>query len=224
MATFAGAGIQVLVDLSTPGYTLNHSQWDKAIYDHYTSIIDTMQGYKNTLGFLIGDDIDGPANETSAYIRAAVRDMKAYMVQKAYRMIPVGYAATYIRGYSSSGSPFPPLYLDCGDQAHSEGSAIDFLGINDHDWCKGDYLETSYYIDLISQFTNYADIYHYPVPAFFTEYGCSNPANEDFSEISSIYGPNMRSVFSGGLFYTYFGVQNSPYGQSIIEHHRKYGG
>ena len=203
MASLASASIFVLIDLTAPGYIIDGSnpQWTEELYNRYTAVIDAMHVFNNTFGFLVGDDIAGPPNKISPFIRAAVRDMKNYMASKGYRNIPVGYAA------SDNGSTHGiAQYLACGDPS----KAVDFLGINNRGWCEPDNYDTSGYRAMTSAYSLY------PVPTFLAAYGClsSDPgATEDFSEIAYIYC-SMLPVISGGFFYDFFSVnESSQYGK-----------
>ena len=197
MDIFANSGIYVLLDLTAPGYTIDgdHPEWNQKLWNRYTQVIDAMQVYNNTLGFIVGDDIFGPPSRSSAFIRAVVRDMKSYIAYKGYRKIPVGYSAT---DYGDSQGI--ARYLTCGNQS----TAIDFLGIKDRSWCKYDSFESSGYAELTTAYSNYT------VPVFLSEYGCDDPGRvEDFSEKASIYSTQMMSVLSGAFFYGYFSTNES---------------
>lgn len=141
-----------------------------------------MQGFSNTLGFLVGDDVVGCPSEISAFIRAAVRDLKALVAYNNDRHYPVGYAA------SDNGSTHGiTQYLACGNSS----TAVDFLGINNRGWCEVDDYETSGYRAMISTYSPY------PVPTFLTAYGClsyKSGSTERFSEIAYIDGGNMTTV------------------------------
>jgi len=67
-------------------------------------------------------------NETSAapYLKAAVRDTKAYMKQNGRRYIPMGYSAADI----ASIRPMFQDYLVCG----SSNTSIDFFAVNIYEW------------------------------------------------------------------------------------------
>lgn len=155
-----------------------------------------MAPYNNTLGFFAGNEVSNDVSNTdaSAFVKAAVRDMKSYIKTKGYRSIGVGYAANddaAIRG---------PLadYFNCGATA----SAIDFFGYNIYSWCGvSSYVESGYNLRT-AEFANYS------VPAFFAEYGCNTVQPRVFDEVESIYSSNMTGVWSGGIMYMYFQETN----------------
>ena len=51
MNALADAGIYVIADLSAPGLSIirDDPQWNDDLYNRYTSVIDNMAGYTNTL-------------------------------------------------------------------------------------------------------------------------------------------------------------------------------
>ena len=192
MALLARAGIYVMVDLTAPGYTLDilNPVWNNVLYNSYTSVIDTMHNYTNLLGFVLGDDVVGGINQNDSgpYLKAAVRDMKAYIRQENYRPIPVG----YVSDNSLS-------YLNCGDKSDDN---IDFWGANNRHWCADFETENAY-----KSYANATSVLSaYPVPVFVAAYSCATPSLRDFSEIDVIYGQMMSPVWSGGIFYQYFSV------------------
>jgi len=67
---------------------------------------------------------DGTA--AAPYVKAAVRDTKAYMKKKGGRYIPMGYSAADI----ASIRPMFQDYLVCGDPA----TTIDFFAVNIYEW------------------------------------------------------------------------------------------
>jgi len=136
--------------------------------------------------------------QASAFVRAAVRDSKAYIAAKGYRPMGVGYAAdddATVRDNMAD-------YFNCGDAS----SAIDFWGYNIYEWCGDSSFTASGYDQRTAEFANYS------VPSFFAEYGCTNipggAAARPFTEVQAIYGPDMDDVFSGGIVYMYFEESN----------------
>jgi hypothetical protein len=86
--------------------------------------VDAFQNYPNFLGFFAGNEVADVISSTSsmAYVKAAVRDFKAYIRKKNYRAIPVGYAINDDATIRTR----VPNYLQCGDSA----STADFKGLN----------------------------------------------------------------------------------------------
>lgn len=199
MNAFADAGIYVVVDLAAPGLTIgtNNPIWNDALYDRYTAVIDSMHNYTNLLGFVIGDNIvQGIGDSDSGpYVKAAVRDMKAYMRQKEYRSIPVGYVNDIFQNTDN----IDPLaqstwdYLECGDV----GDRIDFFGANLNTLCGGDSVQ-------LTAIQAVTENIPYRIPFFFASYGCSQSDNIDFSKSSIIFDSYEESAWSGGLAYEYF--------------------
>ena len=207
MEEFANAGIYVVVDLPAPGLTIgnNNPVWNDALYDRYTQVIDAMHNFTNLLGFVVGDNVVQGIGQDDAgpYIKAAVRDLKAYIRQKDYRAIPVGYVSDIIQGSSDGIDPVSKdawQYLNCGNP----NETIDFFGGNAVSFCKGGSYITSGYSNATDELSNYS------IPVFLAGYGCSNGHERDFGEIKPIYSRTMTSVWSGGIIYEYFKQGSDP--------------
>jgi len=200
MALLDAAGIYVISDLGEPSLSIDRSNptWDVNLYQRYTQVIDTLAPFTNTIGFFAGNEVPNNLTYTpsAAYVKAAVRDSKAYIKSKGYTQ-GVGYAADddqTVRAQVAS-------YFNCGDA----GSTIDFWGYNIYEWCGASSFQESGYADRVKEFSSYS------VPSFFAEYGCNKPggaAARKFSEVAALYGPDMTPVFSGGIVYEYFQEQN----------------
>jgi hypothetical protein len=124
--------------------------------------------------------------------------MHDYISKNANRTIPVGYSAADVR---------PILvdtfnYLTC-TIANSTSSAIDFFGLNSYSWCGNATFQSSGYSTLVQDFKNGSQ------PVMFSETGCNLVSPRPFSEVQSIYGPDMLGVFSGALFYEWTQEQNN---------------
>jgi hypothetical protein len=198
MTQLADAGIYVVADLSEPGMSINRDDpgWTVELYARYTSVVDEMMKYDNTLGFFAGNEVSNQPNNTvaSAFVKAAVRDTKAYIKSKNYREIGVGYATNDDADIRENMAN----YFDCGDS----DSAIDFWGYNIYSWC-GDSSFTESGFDV--QTKNFEK---YNVPVFFAEYGCNTPRPRKFTEVKALYGDDMTGVWSGGIVYMYFEEEN----------------
>lgn len=200
MALLEAAGIYVIQDLSNPTNSINRDspEWTTDLFASYAAVIDEMAPYTNTLGFFAGNEVSNQVNNTdaSAFVKAAVRDSKAYIKTKGYRTIGVGYATNDDAAIRSDLSD----YFNCGATA----SAIDFWGYNIYSWCGNSSFTKSGYDQRTKEFANYS------VPVFFAEYGC-NVASEGrlFTEVQAIYGSQMTDVWSGGIVYMYFEEANN---------------
>lgn len=194
-----------MLDLGEPNTSINRDspEWNLGLYDRYTSVVDTFQKYNNVLGFFAGNEVSNKPNNTiaSAFVKAAVRDVKAYIVQKKYRSIGVGYATNDDDTRTELAD-----YFNCGPQEN----AIDFWGYNIYSWCGDSSYSKSSYDVRTKEFSTYS------VPAFFAEYGC-NTKTRVFSEVGALFGSEMTPVWSGGIVYMYFQEANN-YGVLINPH------
>ncbi|KAH7393835.1 Glucanosyltransferase-domain-containing protein [Phaeosphaeria sp. MPI-PUGE-AT-0046c] len=198
MNALSDAGIYVVADLSEPKNSIIRDApgWTTTIYERYTAVVDEMMKYDNTLGFFAGNEVSNQPNNTiaSAFVKAAVRDTKAYIKSKNYREIGVGYATNDDADIRANLA----AYFDCGDKA----SAIDFWGYNIYSWCGDSSFQESGFDVRTKEFEKYN------VPVFFAEYGCNTPRPRLFTEVGALYGKQMTGVWSGGIVYMYFEEEN----------------
>lgn len=192
MATFAAAGIYLFLDLETPDTTVisDDPTWTTSQYASFAANVDAFAKYENTAGFFIGNENVNAYNVSSAapFVKAAARDMRAYIKSKGYRAIPVGYAGADVADLQIQLAE----YLACG--AATDG--IDFYGINIYRWCGNSTYTESGYDVLEAQYKNLTR------PVFFSEFGCNIPLGQTrtFGDIPSLYGV-MSDTFSGGIAY-----------------------
>lgn len=204
MTLLEEAGIYVIQDLSNPQNSIerDNPSWTTSLFEGYAAVIDEMSQFTNTLGFFAGNEVSNQANNTNAsgYVKAAVRDSKAYIKTKGYRDIGVGYATNDDAEIRDDLADF----FNCGKAEES----IDFWGYNIYSWCGKSSFQKSGFDVRTKEFEDYN------VPVFFAEYGCNEPSPRVFTEVEAIYGPQMTDVWSGGIVYMYFQEANN-YGKSL---------
>lgn len=199
MNAFAEAGIYVLADLSEPYMSIrrDYPHWDTELFNRYKEVIDAMNKYNNMLGFFAGNEVANAQSniDSSPFVRAALRDCKKYIDEQGYRKIPIGYASNDDASIRKNLANYFVCKLDEDEDNYSRA---DFFAINVYEWCGYSTYTTSGYRDLTVAFNNY------PVPVFFSEFGCNIITPRPFTEIEAIYGTTMRKVWSGGIVYEYF--------------------
>ncbi|CDK28542.1 unnamed protein product [Kuraishia capsulata CBS 1993] len=206
MGLLQDAGIYVIADLAEPKLSISTSDpsWTVELYERYTKVVDEMQQYDNTLGFFAGNEVvtNHSNTDAAAFVKAAVRDIKAYIKDKDYRTIPVGYSAND----DSKTRVSSVDYFSCGD----EDERADFYGINMYEWCGSSSFSGSGYEDRTEEFSDL------PVPVFFSEYGCNTVTPRKFTEVGTLFSSKMTDVWSGGIVYMYFEETNN-YGLVTID-------
>jgi hypothetical protein len=201
MEQLASADIYVIADLGEPSISIesNNPEWDVALYQRYTGVIDSLSKYKNVIGFFAGNENVSSGNQTAAaaFVKAAVRDCKGYIAGQNYRKtLGVGYATADVPTRNELAH-----YFACEPGNQGNQTAIDFWGYNVYSWCGNSNYQASSYGERVEFFSDY------PVPVFFAEYGCietgDGPTHRPFTEVAVLYG-NMTDVFSGGIVYEWF--------------------
>lgn len=163
-----------------------------------------MSKYTNLLGFFAANEVvDDPTTTGGAtYVKAVIRDMKAYIRRHVDRIIPVGYSAADVE----SNRMEIAHYMNCGD----ESERAEFHGVNDYSWCGLSSFTTSGWDQKVRNFTDYS------IPIFLSEYGCNAVEGaRPFNEVETLYSRLMTPVFSGGLVYE-FTQEPNDYG--IVEY------
>lgn len=198
MQMLQDAGIYVISDLSAPSESINRDdpQWNVDLYSRYTSVVDALAKYNNVIGFFAGNEVSNNLTNTdaSAFVKAAVRDTKAYIKAKNYRQMGVGYATNDDAEIRVNMADF----FNCGPREES----IDFWGYNVYSWCGDSSYKASGFEARTQEFADYS------VPVFFAEYGCNEVQPRKFTEVAALYGQEMTKVWSGGIVYMYFQEEN----------------
>ncbi|EIE83558.1 hypothetical protein G6F46_005845 [Rhizopus delemar] len=201
MKSFADEGIYLLLDIATPHHSINRKipEYTVDLYNAYKATVDAFVKYDNLFGFIAGNEVTNDKTNTlaSAFVKASLRDIKNYVKASSKRIIPVGYASNddeFIRNAIKD-------YFNCG----SEEAQADFFGINLYEWCGDSTFEKSGYKDRTKEFESYSK------PVFLSEYGCNLVTPRPFSEVVSLYGPDMTNVWSGGIVYEWT-QENNRYG------------
>lgn len=194
---FADAGIYLIIDLGSPTQSIDRTDpsWTVDLWQRYTEVIDDFGNYTNVIGFFAGNEVTNnvTTTEASAFVKAAVRDSKAYIAEKGYNK-SVGYAAADVSSIRVQLAD----YFNC----NSEDESVDFFGDNVYEWCGNSTFEESGYSTIASNFANYS------VPYFFAEYGCNTVDPRTFTNIPVMYGSDMDYMLNGGIVYEYFNDVN----------------
>ncbi|KZP31179.1 carbohydrate-binding module family 43 protein [Athelia psychrophila] len=199
MQLFSNAGIYTIIDLTLP---VNGSidraspSWSTNLLNLYTDTIDAFAKYDNVLAYNVGNEVVIQSNGTdvAAYVKAAARDIKAYLTSKSSSAL-VGYAS--IDGTSDFKDPLAN-YLSCDPSNGNSGStSIDLYGLNNYEWCGNSTFEASY-AGVEGDFAGYN------VPAYFSEFGCITAGARDWTEVAALFSSQMSPVWSGGLAFSYF--------------------
>ncbi|PFH60132.1 hypothetical protein XA68_11405 [Ophiocordyceps unilateralis] len=189
------AGIYLIVDVNTPGYSINREQPKKSYNTKYLqsvfATVNKFAKYNNTLAFFSGNEVinDDPGTDGSApYVKAVTRDIKNYLRMRGFRAIPVGYSAADV----SSNVVQQADYFNCG----SDDMRADFFAFNDYSFCNSHY-EAAGWHHKVQTFSDYG------IPIFLSEFGCIRSRPRKFDEVATLMSPEMTAVYSGGLLYEY---------------------
>ncbi|KAI9811515.1 MAG: hypothetical protein M1826_003155 [Phylliscum demangeonii] len=199
MDAFANNGIYLFVDLDTFTTQIDPEtpSWTALQLDAFTKVLAEFAKYDNTAGVLVGNEVLSRANQSDGapYIKAAVRDVKAFRDSKNLRKVPVGYSAADIAELR----PMLQNYLACGSNA---SESVDYFSLNAYEWCGHSSYLTSGYKMLQENATDYS------VPIFFSETGCNTVPPRDFADQAAIFGSDMADTWSGAIIYEFLMEQN----------------
>ncbi|KAI4156072.1 MAG: hypothetical protein LQ341_000047 [Variospora aurantia] len=200
MKYFDDAEIYVLIDLATPttGFKRAEPEWTMDMFTSFTKTLDAFAKYNNLLAVIVGTEIinDERSSIMAPYIKAAIRDIKAYRDGQGYRRIPVGYSAADINSIRLD----TQNYLVCGSNVSNHA---DFFSMNLYSWCGNSTFIDSGYSEMYDEAENY------PVPIFLSESGCNNIGDSRFGDQEAILGPQMNDRYSGAVLYEWKEESNS---------------
>ena len=202
MNLLADAGIYVLValfeDVQKPDDKI-----DKGAYldttPYYTvqllkpalNVVDAMADYSNLLGFVVAiESINRPGLSKLAEVyRAAVRDIKFWLLERGGRSPPVGVSINDIAMIKR-----PMLeYFTAGTRSER----VDFFAMDNWGWCYKSSFQISGWKSTVEAYGKY------PVPMYLSAFGASAGKRRLWEEIGCLFSPDMTGVFSGGCAYTF---------------------
>ncbi|KAH8601308.1 glycolipid anchored surface protein [Bisporella sp. PMI_857] len=207
---FNAVGIYLLLDVNSPlsGESINRVAPWESYYDGYLNrtfgVVEAFKNYPNTLLFFSGNEVINEESHATVpqYMRAVTRDLKNYIAKNSARQIPVGYSAADVRDLLLD----TWNYLQCTETGDAtDPTRVDLFALNSYSWCGDSSFTTSGYDVLVSDFAKTS------VPVFFSEYGCNVPYPRIWTEVPSLYGPQVTPVLSGGVVYEYT-QEKSNYG------------
>ena len=185
MSAFADQGIYLFLDLDTfsTQFDQDNPYWNQTQLSAFEAVLDAFHDYSNLAGVFVANEAMTRLNGSDAapFVKAGIRDVKAYRQQKNYRDIPVGY----------SGADIPELrpmlqnYLACGSNA---AEAADFFSLNVYEWCGKSSFSGSGYDKLVANATGLQ------IPIFISETGCHVPEPRYFDDMQSILGTDMEGT------------------------------
>ncbi|RYO79914.1 hypothetical protein DL766_003841 [Monosporascus sp. MC13-8B] len=198
MQAFRSQGIYVWVDLPSPSMFINriYPEWTMQMFYNWSATIDAFAGYDNTLAFTVGNEaiVDTDTSVVAPYVKAAVRDLKAFREKRGYRAIPLAYTANdsvFVRKVTAE-------YFACGDPSE----AIELFGVNLYSWCG----QSDYYKSKFNEL--YEEFQEMNIPLAFSGTVC-NSEERKFSEVAAMLGPVFQAVFSGSVVYTWAQEDNA---------------
>ncbi|KAL9098131.1 MAG: hypothetical protein Q9163_006153 [Psora crenata] len=199
MSAFADVGIYLFVDLDTfsTQFDQDNPYWNQTQQAAFEAVLDTFHGYDNLAGVFVANEAMTRLNgsDTAPFIKAAIRDMKAYCRGKNYRSIPIGYSGADI----PSLRPMLQNYLACGS---NPADAADFFSLNVYEWCGKSSFPGSGYNQLVANATDLQ------IPIFISETGCREVKPRLFDDQDSIFGHEMSGSWSGAIIYEWLEETN----------------
>ncbi|KAN0063211.1 1,3-beta-glucanosyltransferase [Thecaphora frezii] len=216
MKSLSDAGIYVILELALPlNGSINRAEpsWDVGLLSQYTDTIDAFAKYDNLLAVGLANEVVTQDSNTNAapFIKAAARDIKAYLKAQKHDRILTSYASTDGAAGLDNWRDQLAHYLTCG----SDDVSIDLYGLNSYAWCGNSSYNGSGYATLVQEFANL------PVAAYLSEFGCVQGLNgqpRPWTEVAALLSAPMTNTFSGGIAFSYFPQQSGlDYGMVSVQ-------
>jgi hypothetical protein len=156
------------------------------------AVVSQTAHFPNILGYSISQsDIHSSASTRLAALhRAAVRDTKLLLREKAARQIPVGANLSFTQQFRLGALQ----YMTAG----SPEERVDFMSFGVYDWVGPSSFFISGYKNLCEAFEPY------PVPMFWAEYGAAYHGRARvMDEVDCVFSSDMTGVLSGGFLHTF---------------------
>ncbi|KAF3940499.1 hypothetical protein ABW19_dt0206611 [Dactylella cylindrospora] len=202
MQMLEDAGIYLILDVNTPFHSISRDNpalsYNEVYLQHVFGTMDVFSQYPHTMAYFAGNEVVNNETNTAAatYVKATVRDMKAYQTARRLRAVPIGYSAADV----AQNRQLIAEYMNSGPDAER----VDFHAFNDYSWCgSASSFQISGYDQKVRNYTGYG------IPTFLSEFGCNIVTPRTFDEVESIYHENMTVVFSGGLVYEWTNETNN---------------
>ncbi|KAG8919118.1 1,3-beta-glucanosyltransferase gas1, partial [Tulasnella sp. 417] len=174
------------IDRASPAWTSN-------LLDLYIGTVDAFLKYDNVLAYNVDNEVvTAPAETVAApFIKAGARDVKSYLKSKGSSSL-VSFSSTDGSDGAAGWRTALANYLACDTDATS----IDLYCLNVYRWCGAGSIAN--YNGIISDFQNY------PIPAYFSEFGCIKTPPRLWTEVPALFGEQMVTEWSGGVAFSYF--------------------
>lgn len=205
MNAFAEAGIYVIADLSTAWIQGVTPLWHEGAWNGFKAVVDSLASFTNLMALSVGD-IE-PTQESIYFAKSAVRDMKAYIRDKQYRDIPIGW---------TTWKDASVAVQEAVAASTCDGNLVDFVGIT---------LDTPEFIncpteDQAEQFGR--SFSNATIPIFAATSGCGVQTEtgdaRNFTYMNKLYPTSADGSLSGGIVVTLKGriENNKTIGESKL--------
>jgi predicted GNAT family N-acyltransferase len=170
------------------------------------AIVGQTSHFPNILGYSISQSLiwGRAATKLAALHRAAVRDVKLFLLKTGARKIPVGANMSANQQFRREALQF----MTAGEPEER----VDFMSFGVYDWGSPSNFQMSGYKGLCEAFESW------PVPMFFAEYGTAFSGRKRvLDEVECLFSRDMTGVFSGGFLHTYGHMEVRREAKGVVE-------